>query len=436
MKILTWGICFVVFCLPMYLVRLVVFGVPTTILELMVYLLFIMWLIRELRIKNQESWVTCSQRFVIRNSSFIIPIILIIIGVSLATIFSSDLRTSAGIWKAWFIDPLLFFIVVVTVIKNLSQVRKVLCSLFLSGTVVSIISLIYLIQGKLDPVGRLQAFFNSPNYLAMYLAPVLIIGFGYLSSHFPRSPSLPRLTRVKAGALAQGPTLAPPRQARGPCPLSCGGSQFKSLLAAFILLFVILFFTKSFGAWFGIIAAVCFGLLLYLFKLRKTRLALIILCLGLVIVLVLGYFALTQRESSLDARLVIWQKAWQVFKTHPVLGIGPGTFGNHLPSYPEWGVPQPHNLYLAFLLQAGILGFVGFVWLLIWFFKNGVKLLTARCSLFAVILMSTMVCILIHGLFDTTYWKNDLSVIFWIIVALMVVVRNKVALDNNSFSNS
>ena len=27
------------------------------------------------------------------------------------------------------------------------------------------------------------------------------------------------------------PRLAPPRQARGPCPLACGGSQFKSLLA-------------------------------------------------------------------------------------------------------------------------------------------------------------------------------------------------------------
>jgi len=26
--------------------------------------------------------------------------------------------------------------------------------------------------------------------------------------------------------------------------------------------------------------------------------------------------------------------------------------------------------------------------------------------------------ILIHGLVDTTYWKNDLSIIFWLVIVL------------------
>ncbi|TSC53324.1 MAG: hypothetical protein LiPW39_336 [Parcubacteria group bacterium LiPW_39] len=32
--------------------------------------------------------------------------------------------------------------------------------------------------------------------------------------------------------------------------------------------------------------------------------------------------------------------------------------------------------------------------------------------------MAVMVYILVHGLLDTTYWKNDLALIFWAIIAL------------------
>ena len=175
MKLLTYGIYLVVLCLPLYLVRFEIFGIPTTVLEVLIYALFVFWLIKKL---SQNT------KYKIRGTkykSLFIPIILIVIGASLAIIFSTDLRASAGIWKAWFLDPLLFFVVVITTIKNLKQIKGVLYSLFLSGAVVSVISLIYLIQGKLDPFGRLQAFYDSPNYLAMYLAPALIIGLGFIS---------------------------------------------------------------------------------------------------------------------------------------------------------------------------------------------------------------------------------------------------------------
>lgn len=378
MRILNWGIYLVVFGLPLYLVRFEIFGIPTTVLEAMICTLFIVWGIKYLVGRDTDLLMHA-------NARIIIPITLIVIGVSLATIFSLDLRASAGIWKSWFVDPLLFFIVIVSTIKNLKQVKGVLYSLFLSGSVVSIISLISLIQGKLDPLGRLQAFYNSPNYLAMFLAPALIIGIWFF---------------MKRGNM-------------------CFRMYF---LASVVILAVISFFTQSYGAWLGIVAAVGLGLFIYLFKSKK-RLAWTVLSLVLIIILVLGYLASALRSSSFEARLVIWQEAWQIFKTNPILGIGPGTLGNYFPPYPQWGVPQPHSIYLAFLLQTGIIGFIGFIWLLAWFFRTGIRLFAAHCSLFAVILMSIMVYILIHGLVDTTYWKNDLSAVFWIAVALMAILK-------------
>lgn len=147
-----------------------------------------------------------------------------------------------------------------------------------------------------------------------------------------------------------------------------------------------------------------------------------VLFFALALVLILGYCKLTTvgGEVSLNARVEIWQKAWQVFKTNPILGIGPGTFGDYFPPYPEWGVPQPHNLYLAFLLQTGILGFIGFLWLIVWFYKNGINLPAGKAGNLNIILISIMSYILIHGLVDTTYWKNDLSIIFWLMIGLMV----------------
>jgi len=81
--------------------------------------------------------------------------------------------------------------------------------------------------------------------------------------------------------------------------------------------------------------------------------------------------------------------------------------------YPEWAVPQPHNIFLAFWLQTGLIGLVGFIWLIII-----IIFLNYKPKILSFILLYAIIYILIHGLVDTTYWKNDLSVIFWVIIAL------------------
>jgi len=412
MKILEWGIYLIVFCLPLYLVRFSIFNIPTTVLELMIYALFVVWLMKVKRTGIKET--------IARIRGIILPIILILIGVSVATVFSWDLRTSAGIWKAWFVDPILFFIVIVSVIKNGEQIKKIFYSLIFSGFVVSVISLIYLIQGKLDASGRLQAFYTSPNYLAMYLAPVFIITF-WLSIVL-RKDYLPEDTGRRPSETS--PSFSPElgRLRRPPCPL---GLRMVFLVSNLFLI-VVLLLTKSFGAWLGIIAGLVFSLVVYLSKSKNKKIIWgIIFCL-LAIVLIFGFLKINsiQGKLSLNSRLEIWQRAWQVFKIYPIVGIGPGTFEDFFIPYPRWGVPQPHNLYLAFLLQAGIIGFIGFIWLLVWFFKTGFKnLFKVYSSEFMVILMSVMIYVLIHGLVDTTYWKNDLAVFFWIVIGCMVVLK-------------
>jgi len=389
MKTLEWGIYLIVFCLPLYLVRFSILGIPTTVLEVLIYVLFILWLIKGFKFGEIK-------KLLFTHYPLFIAILLILIGVSTATFYSWNLGTSLGIWKAWFIDPILFFIVFISTIKKPEQIARVFYCLICSGLMVSIISLIYLIQGKLDGQGRLQGFYNSPNYLAMYLAPVLIIGLGML---FLEKDYLLR----------------------------------RPLFIINLFLIIVLFFTKSFGAWLGIIGALILGTIIYLSKRKNKKIIWGVICLGLLIILIFGLLKINSIPGrlSLSSRLIIWQRAWESFITHPIIGIGPGTFSDYFPSYPLWGVPQPHNLYLAFLLQTGIFGFIGLIWLLIWFFRRGFKSVIGGKGLvigtwdLGLILMSVMVYILIHGLVDTTYWKNDLSIFFWLVIGIMTIIKKE-----------
>ncbi len=375
--------------LPVYLIRFEVFSLPINLLELIIAILLALWLILKVS----------STPFRFRGPAFFYPIFLIFVGLTLATFFSADLRISAGIWKSWFIVPWLYLVVLVDNLQTEKQVNKLLIALTLSGLGVASVALVYRLTGQLTYDGRLNAFYLSPNHLAMYLSPILILSF-YLYFCFKRS-------------------------------------FFKILLLLVdCLLLLTVFLTYSYGAWLGLLTAFIF-LLIILYRnrdwFRNSKIALAAISL---IFLVFILACLSQIPShkfqsladlsypSLQSRLAIWRSAWQIAVDHLWLGIGPGLFQqyyldyqNQMPPYLEWAVPQPHNLFLAFWLQTGLLGLIGFIWLLALFFKQIFKQIK-NSHLIACFLMAAMIYLLIHGLIDTTYWKNDLSIIFWLIIGL------------------
>jgi O-antigen ligase len=128
-------------------------------------------------------------------------------------------------------------------------------------------------------------------------------------------------------------------------------------------------------------------------------------------------------RSSFASRLMIWKSAKTMIVDSPLFGIGPGNFGScylsyqkYFPPYLEWSVPEPHNIFLAFWLGSGLLGLFSFSFLLLWWFRtifSEIKKGGNRLILSA--LTTIMLAILIHGLFDTTYWRMSLAYMFWIV---------------------
>ncbi len=393
---LCYGIYLIIILMPFYLWRFLVFGIPSTALEAMIYILFLLWILNN--IKNFYCFKLSDTIRERRFSTLSIGIILLFLGVIISTSFSSNLRTSLGMLKGWFFDPFLFFLVFVNVINEKRKIDNVLLSWVLSGAIVALVSFYYLFSDNFTFDGRLKAFFSAPNYLAMYLAPSFLIIFTLLFKNEAIHKFLFSNRPVKIALLG--------------------------------IILIPLYYTFSYGAFLGIFAGVIYFITKkrdFICQISKSKkIYFIVLAISILFFFILlispkfNQIANSNDRSSFHSRLMIWNASIEMIKESPIIGIGPGTFqekylsmaGKFDNPYLEWAVPQPHNVFLAFYLQTGFIGFIGFILIFCWFFRN------RNTSIIAKVLM---VYILFHGLFDTTYWKNDLSLMFWIIIGLAVV---------------
>lgn len=381
-KITRFLIFTTIFLIPTYLIRFSIFNIPTNLLEILIYSTFISFLFE----KPLIGWRGLYEK----NRIYIFSILLIFSGLIISTFINQYYRDGFGIIKGWFFDPLLFSFIMVTTLKN-SDIEKIIKTMFFSSVITSLIALQYFLFGKLTYDGRLAAFYSSPNYLAMFLAPSFFIGI-YLIKN-----------------------------------LKLAIEKFVTLFSFFIILGA-LYLTYSYATWIAIILS----LFLAEFIKRRKKVnwkipTIFILLLAVIIATQLNnpkfknYFS---ERSSIESRMMIWKSSLKITRDNLFFGIGPGNFQNkyleyqkYFPLYLEWAVPHPHNLYLAFWLQSGILGFSGFIIFLFFWTKKTILLLgKQKNSAFLAVSLGIVFYTLIHGMIDTTYWKNDLSLIFWIII--------------------
>jgi len=393
-----------VFLIPSYLIRFSIFGIPTNVLEVLIYSIFVSYLFERPNI----NWKELYENYKIH----IFSITLIFIGLFLSTLINQNYREGFGIIKGWFFDPILFSFVLIHKIKDQKDIENILKTLYFSALAVGIIAFEYLFYGHLTYDGRLQAFYTSPNYLAMFLSPSVFVGL--------------YLLKIQNSKLIQN-------------------SKFKiqnfTIPVTLLLIVFAIYFTYSYAAWISIVLSLIIVALIT--KNISKRLLLISF-------LIIFFAFLTQannpklkdifsERSSLSSRMMIWKSSTLMIKNNFIFGIGPGNFQNkyleyqkYFPPYLEWAVPEPHNLYLAFWLQSGVIGLIGLIVLIYFWLKKTIKEIfsnqknsplrldetSPRIETSAILAVSLgiIIYILLHGFFDTTYWKNDLALIFWMII--------------------
>jgi O-antigen ligase len=150
-------------------------------------------------------------------------------------------------------------------------------------------------------------------------------------------------------------------------------------------------------------------------KLRKILLATVLVLVAVGVLIAQERF--TGREgNSFASRMQIWSTASSLIADNPMSGVGLRGFRSAYEErvvelYPqpfqviEREVPEPHNLYLAWWLNAGLFGLLGLL-----LFTS----LVLSKKGFQVVVFPALVAILAHGLIDTPFFLLELAILWWV----------------------
>ncbi|PIT90415.1 MAG: hypothetical protein COU22_02310 [Candidatus Komeilibacteria bacterium CG10_big_fil_rev_8_21_14_0_10_41_13] len=412
-KNVRWGLFLITALLPVYLIRFSLITIPTTLLEAMIWILFIIWLVK------MKKWygLSFSPAIWLRNLKkkksgynpipkiLRLPIILLLVATTIAMWSAPDLRSASGIWKAYFIDPIMFLIVLVYTINTKEDLKNIIRLLGLTVLAIGIFALIQKLTGALIPnpfwateeTRRITTFFGYPNANALLVAPIIIL-------------TLINLFNKKNKYLL-----------------------LDILIIIFGLLTVI--WSGSTGALIGLTA----GSLALLIFYPKTRLTALLIILAFSLgcnfypafkekvsnqLAIASQIHLPLGATDLHIRMQQWRETWIMLKDQPILGsrlagyqtaVTPYHQNDHVEIY-----LYPHNFFLNFWAETGLLGLIAVIWLLIAFFRLSYK----KGLGLNICLASAMIVVLVHGLVDVPYFKNDLSVLFWLLIGLTIIDYN------------
>ncbi|MBI4975495.1 O-antigen ligase family protein [Candidatus Peregrinibacteria bacterium] len=202
-------------------------------------------------------------------------------------------------------------------------------------------------------------------------------------------------------------------------------------LVSAVILGILIIATMSMGAILGSFLVLVF----YLIKKNKilrTKLPKMILALiGIIVVSTVFYVkilpTIRTNYSSLSERGQIWKVSASFLKDpeNILLGLGFGQFQENylraadkvLGQKPlDYYVLQPHNIFLLFIFQYGILGLL---FIVVCLYKTLKKCLVSEKfpeteTIFAFILLYFF----LHGMIDTPFFKNDIIILFLIFMEL------------------
>ncbi|MBU1177903.1 O-antigen ligase family protein [Patescibacteria group bacterium] len=400
-----WGVFLISALLPTYLIRFQLAGVSSTLLEGMIIVLLLVFLVRQivrkkLGLASKES-LRCK---------FAFPALLLLVAATIAVFVAPDRLAALGLWKAYFVEPILLLFVFVNVVETKKQLRQAIVALAASATFIALTAIVQYFTGwgipeSYDLVGarRATSFYGYPAAVGLFIAPILSLVLAFIISNGKKVAANYKLW-LPAGLAVCAMTLA-------------------------------LVFAKTEGAWLGVLAATFFALLFTKYRLKIIILSLVAIIILLAIPVTREYIVTlaTFQDVSGEVRLVLWQGTARLLANNPIFGAGLAGFPALYEQYKEARHVElslyPHNIFLNFWVETGVLGLIALL-LTVWqYFKRGIKNLgvsnlpTGR-QVYALPLLAAMICILVYGLVDAPYFKNDLAMLFWILMGMMIVTGN------------
>lgn len=400
-----WLLFIIAAALPSYLIRFQIGQLPSTILEVLIFSTFVIWLISKLKDRKLHLYFKNFPRL------WLWIICLWLAAATVALFVSPNTRAALGIWKAYFVEPILFLFVFVDVIKAGRHLKLIFIGLGSSAIYISAVAIAqrffsWPIPAPWQAELRVTSIFEYPNAVGLFLGPLILIFIGLV---------LQKNYSLSEGSMASGPE-------------SKGLKIFFALAATLSTLAIIL--AKSEGAILGIVAGLFILGFLWNKRARLTTIILSALVLIILLSVPITRTYLTEKAALRDwsglVRRITWDETWNMLRDRPILGAGLNGYQTAMVPYHKNAAIEiflyPHNIFLNFWSELGLLGLFTFLLTIILFLKNTIGLKSANNQQWSIIILGAMTTFIIHGLVDVPYFKNDLSILFWILTTLSLIL--------------
>lgn len=400
-----WLLFIITAALPSYLIRFQIGKLPSTILEVLILFTFVVWLVGKLSTGELRAYFKNFPRL------WFLIICLWLAATTISVLVSPNTHAALGIWKAYFVEPILFLFVFVDVIKTRRDLNLIFTGLGVSAIYIGVFAILQRFFGFPIPAPwqselRVTSIFEYPNAVGLFLGPLIPLFVGL--------------------AIDQKYSLSP----------SKGLKIFFLLTTLFAIISIVL--AKSEGAILGVVAGLFILGFLWSKRTRLTTPTLFILILIILISVPITRTYLIEKATLRDwsglVRRITWDETWNMLRDRPILGAGLAGYQTAMIPYHKNTAIEiflyPHNVFLNFWSELGLFGLLVFLAIIFFLFfgrsETSTKLLVEAKlrpkNKAKIYLLAAATTLFVHGLVDVPYFKNDLSILFWLIIAAAIVL--------------
>ncbi len=381
---------------PLYLIRFSFGPLPTTLVELELF-----FLTGIVIIKHRHEILRTITPQTLLEKVLAISIACLAISASVSVAISPDIRAALGVWRAYFIEPIIFFVLCLYLIKKPPQIWMTVSMLGASGAIIALIALGQVFTGfpippPWDVELRATSLYPYPNAVGLFLAPIIPLLVAYAV------------------------------YVRG-CKRICA-------LVIGIVLLVGIIVAKTVGALVALGVAGLIGGMAWSKQSRQWTMRILISAALILIVAPSIYTPIQKKlffqEWSGTVRQITWNETIPMLRDHWFVGVGLAGYQKTFEPYHKAQAIEiflyPHNIILNFWSEIGLYGLISVIALVACYFilLRGARDKEQRTLVFG--LAGAMITILVHGSVDVPYFKNDLAIIWWALFACaLILYRHK-----------
>jgi O-antigen ligase len=372
---------------PAYVVRWHIGPLPTTVLEDAILVTIAAFAIEAYRGKHHIGW----------RSPFTIPAALFLVAGAISVVISPEQVKGLGLYRAYLIEPIAFYFVIGHVVSDIRRAHMVLAGLAAGATIAGLANAFVILNAIRHHTLNLAlpppvVIYNTANAVALYLVP--LIGIAASMVLYERERRVRILSAVFLATALAATFLS----------LSRGGYLALAVMA------LILAIVNRYR-WYLLPAVAFVGAAMSRIPPIASRLA--------------HEFNLNDPNNTFLSREELWQVTLRMLRDHPILGTGMFGFAKNIQPYRggiyEENLIYPHNIALNIWTETGLLGAISFGWLLVQTFRISWRGWTSgplpwRAIQLGIVL--AMTAIVVHGMVDVPYFKNDLALEFWTFLGL------------------